>query len=85
MASCISAAVSAPEMPLACTENWTDAKAMCPSREICPGVEYGLATWLTPFACANGASAAVTRLRTAGSPIGRADRMARVRVSPDWR
>jgi len=85
VASCISARASLLGILAVATENCTLAKAMCPSRLIWLATSYGLVTELTPAARANGASASVTRLRTAGELIGWADRMASVRVSPDWR
>jgi hypothetical protein len=54
LASWISAAVCADEMPLPGTENCTVAKAMCPEREIWPGAPYGPVTELTPAACSKG-------------------------------
>ena len=61
------------------------ANAMWPSREIWPGASYGPVTAVTCAARANGASAPVTRARTAGEVTGAADSMASVSVSPDWR
>ena len=61
------------------------ANAMWPLEEIWPGARYGLVTTVTCGARANGASAPVTRARTAGEVMGAADSMASVSVSPDCR
>ena len=81
----MSASVSLFEILAVGTENWTLAKAMCPSRLIWPGARYGLVTELTPAPRENGTSALVIRSRTAGELIGWADRIASVSVSPDCR
>ena len=66
-----------------CRSNCTVANAMCPSREIWPGVVYGSLTDVTCAACSNGASALVTRLLASADVIGPEERMASVSASPD--
>ena len=65
-ASCMSASASLLLILVDGTSNWTVANAMWPSREIWPGAWYGPVTAVTCAARANGASALVTRARTAG-------------------
>jgi hypothetical protein len=75
--------VSPVEMPVDGTLNWTDANAMCPSRDTWPGVVYGLVTAVTCAARRSGTRAWPTWDLTAAEVTGAVDRMASVSVSPD--
>src|ERR1700733_10627777 len=65
--------------------NCTVENAMCPSRDICPGVAYGSLTEVTCGARSNAARAPAICALTAGDAIGAADLTARVSVSPEAR
>ena len=67
------------------TPNCTVENAMCPSRDICPGVVYGSLTEVTFAARSNGTRALATCALTAGESIGAVDLTARVSVSPEAR
>ena len=69
-----------PAMP-----NCTVANAICPSRDICPGVVYGSPTEVTCAARSNGTRALVIRALTAGDVIGAVEATASVSVSPEAR
>ncbi len=82
VASFISDVASPLEMLAPAMSNCTVENAMCPSRDICPGVVYGSLTAVTCAARSNGMRALVTCALTAGAVIGLADLTARVSVSP---
>jgi hypothetical protein len=67
-----------PAMP-----NCTVANAMCPARDICPGVVYGSLIEVTCAARWNGTRALVICALTAGDVIGADDRTASAGWLPD--
>ena len=73
------------EMLVPATPNCTVANAMCPSRDICPGVVYGSLTEVTCAARSNGTRALVICALTAGEVIGAVEATASVSVSPEAR
>ena len=65
--------------------NCTVANAMCPSRDICPGVVYGSLTEVTCARPLERDEGAVICALTAGEVIGAVEATASVSVSPEAR